>query len=276
MVRTKKVRRRRTKAAMEAVIIHTEKNQPPKNLTDYCICLFGEKGVGKTSQVSEFPDSLIMMLEPRRRNLKIRQVNIQPMGMKQLNSENPTQTPWQLCQSYVEAILKDDSVKTVGIDTVDRLYEACLLHHCYHKGVGHPNDMNDYGSTWALIKDDFESTLNKLLYAEKGLVFISHSKQAEQEELDGLMQCVPACSPACWKYIKAVCDFAVYYGYAGNERAMTIRGNDRIWSACGSEDHFLTKGGEPITRFKAGKSHKTAYKSLNAAFTNKLSDDQII
>ena len=276
MVRTKKVRRRRTKAAMEAVIIPTEKNQPPKNLTDYCICLFGEKGVGKTSKVSEFPDSLIMMLEPKRRNLKIRQVNIQPMGIKELNIENPTLTPWQLCQSYVKAILEDDSVKTVGIDTVDRLYEACLLHHCYQKGVTHPGEMNDYGATWHAIKDDFETTLNKLLYADKGLVFISHSHLREIEGKDGLTQWIPTCSPACWKYIKAVCDFAVFYGYAGNERAMTIRGNDLIWSACGSEDHFLTKGGEPISQFKAGKSHKTAYKNLCAAFNNKLSDDQII
>lgn len=277
MVRTKKLRRKRTKEAMSAVVIPTEKNIPSKNFADYCVCLYGEKGIGKTHLLSEFDDSLIMMLEPKRRNLKIRQVNIRPMGMKELNSESPVKTPWQTLQDYVAAILDDDSVQHVGIDTVDRAHEMCLLHHCYQKGVSHPNDLNDYGATWHAIKDDFETTMNKLLYADKGLAFVSHSHLREVEGRDGLTQWIPTCPPACWKYIKAVCDFALYYGYSGGkDRAITIRGNDLVWSACGTEDHFLTKGGEPISQFYTGTSQKVAFDNLCKAFTNKLSDDQIV
>jgi len=286
MVRTaKKVSKKRTKKVeMASVIIPKELNVPPTNLADYCTCIFGRKGIGKTHLVSAFGSSeksptskksFILMLEPNRKNLKIRQVNIQPVGIIELNAKKPEVTPWQVLQQYVNAILDDDSVEHVGIDTVDRAYAMCFDHQCYQRGITHPNDLTDYGATWSAIRSDFETTFNKLLFAEKGLTFISHSRLREVDGRDGLIQ-QPTCSPACWEYLKAVCDFAFYYSYVGKDRVLTIRGDDRIWSACGSEDHFLTKGGEPISLFHAGKSYKTAYKNLTAAFANKLSNDQVI
>ena len=168
-------------------------------------------------------------------------------------------------------------MQTVGIDTIDRAYEACLNHHCFEKGLSHPNDANDYGATWHGIKDDFESTMSKLLSADKGLIFISHAHLREQEAKDGLEQWVPTCSPAAWKYMKAVCDFALYYGYAGTDRAITIRGNEGIWSACGVTDRFLLKSKkEPLNQFRTGKSHEDAYKNLLAAFNNKLPQPEVL
>jgi hypothetical protein len=190
-------------------------------------------------------------------------------------------SPWTFLQEYVGAILDDDSVQTVVIDTIDRAYEACLNHHCFEKGLRHPNDANDYGATWHGIKDDFESTMSKLLYADKGLIFVSHAHLREQEAKDGLEQWVPTCSPAAWKYMKAVCDFAFYYGYAGTDRAITIRGNESIWSACGVTDRFLLKSihpkvGKPLEQFRTGKSHEDAYKNLLAAFKNNLPPAEVL
>lgn len=278
MARTKRVVRRRSSPSppRPRVVIPTELNEPPTNLKDYCLCVFGEKGIGKTSIASQFPDSLVLMLEPKRRNLRIRQVNIEPMSLKDMSQKNPEMSPWTTVREYVRAILADDSVQTVVIDTIDRAYEACLNHHCFEKGLSHPNDANDYGATWHGIKDDFESTMSKLLYADKGLIFISHAHLREQEAKDGLEQWVPTCSPAAWKYMKAVCDFALYYGYAGTDRAITIRGNAGIWSACGVTDRFLLKSGEPLEQFTTGKSHEDAYKNLLAAFNNKLPQPEVL
>ena len=271
MAKARKIRRKRAR-----VEIPKEFNEPPTQITDYCLCGFGAKGVGKSSLFAQFPDSLTLMLEPKRRNLRIRQVNIEPAGILELACGGISETPWETLKEYVLAILDDKSVKTVVVDTVDRAYEACLIHHCFQQGINHPNDANDYGATWHKIKDDFETTMNKLLYADKGLVFISHCHLREIEGRDGMEQWIPTCSPACWKYLKAVCDFALYYGYSGNDRAITIRGNDLIWSACGTDSNFLTKNGELINQFSVGKSHTTAFTNLKSAFENNLADEAVL
>ena len=256
--------------------IPTEVNVPPENLNEYAICIFGEKGVGKTSLAAQFEDSLVMMLEPKRRNLSIRQVNIEPKSIKELNEDSPELTPWRYVQEYVSAVLDDDSVNTIVIDTVDRAYESCLNHHCYQKGLNHPSDVNDYGATWAAIKGDFEATMNQLLYADMGLIFLSHAHLREVEAHDGMEQWIPTCSPASWKYLKAVCDFALYYGYDGTDRAITLRNNSLVWSACGTEKNFLRKDGTPIGQFSTGNSHSEAYENLTKAFRNELEDEEIL
>ena len=268
--RTKRVARKEL-----SVTIPTTLNVPPEHLKDYCICLFGAKGVGKTSLAAQFKDSLTVMLEPKRRNLSIRQVNIDPMSIKAMNRDNPKNTPWKILQAYVDKILEDDSVQTVVIDTIDRAYESCFNNVCFERGLAHPSDTNDFGSTWVAIKSDFEETMNKLLYADKGLIFLSHAHQREVEVQEE-EQWIPTCTPSAWNYMKAVCDFALYYGYSSGSRAITIRDDKRVWCACGTENNFLTTDKEPIGQFVTGKSHTEAHKNLTAAFVNKLSSEMIL
>ena len=280
MARTKRVSRRRPKTARPTVRIKIptidELNEPSKKLTEYCICLFGEKGVGKTSLGAQFPNALVLMLEPKRRNLRIRQVNVDPHSIKDMEKTNPDFTPWQLIQQYVTASIEDDTVDMVVVDTIDRAWDSCINHHCFQKGIKDPSDANDHGRTWRVIKDDFEDTMNKLLYADKGLVYISHAHLREVESHDSDNQWVPTCPPAAWKYLKACCDFAIHYGYTDSRRALTVRNPGRIWSSCGTSDQFLTIKGDPIETFSAGDSHEETFTNLNLAFNNKLGDDGVI
>jgi len=272
MARTKTKRVTRKELS---VTIPTTLNVPPENLKDYCICLFGAKGVGKTSLAAQFKDSLVLMLEPKRRNLSIRQVNIDPMSIKEMNRVSPENTPWKMIQAYVDAVLEDNSVQTVVVDTIDRAYGSCFNHHCYERGINHPSDVNDYGATWVEIREDFEETMNKLLYDDRGLVFLSHTHRREVEGQED-EQWIPTCTPAAWNYMKAVCDYALYYGYTSGNRAITIRDDEKVWCACGSENNFLTTDNEPIGQFVTGNSHTEAHKNLIAAFVNKLSSEKIL
>jgi hypothetical protein len=278
MAKTKQVRRtKKASSGVSAIRIPSvdEVNEPSTTLTDYAICLFGEKGVGKTSLAAQFENSLIIMLEPKRRNLRIRQVNVDPMSIRDMEESNPKMTPWMLIKEYTKAVLADDTVDTVGIDTVDRAWEACINHHCFQKGIKDPSDANDHGRTWRVIKDDFEQTMNKLLYADKGLIFISHAHLREVESHEGDNQWVPTCAPAAWKYLKAVCDLAIHFGYTESRRALTIRNPGRIWSSCGPTDQFRTADGTPIETFFSGNSHEESYKILTDAFNNEIDESLI-
>jgi len=271
MVVTRKVKTGKPRTARKPVAspdrlhvsLPTKPIEPPDKLTDYSICLFGEKGVGKTSLAAQFPDSLVFMWEPRRRNLRIKQV------------PGPDEEPldWERFKAYLDKVLSQKkTIRTVVIDTVDRAYQCCQNTVCYNKGVKHPSDMNDYGATWYECRREFEDVMNRLLYNDILPIFISHCRlrpvvTRTGEDFD-LVQ--PTCPDACWQYLKATCDFAFYYGYHGPERSITLRGNELVWSSCGVDDHFLTPDGNFLSEFPAGESAKEAYKNLTAAFDNKL------
>ena len=234
-------------------------NEPPTELLAYCMMIYGEKGVGKTSLASRFPNAVVGMLEPRRRNLKIRQIYLDS---------------WEKVQEYVDLVIEDDTVGTGVIDTIDRAYDHCLAYHCRIRGIKDPSDLNDYGATWRAIKDDFESTFNKILFAEKGLVFISHAHLREAEVRTGEKYefLCPTSSPAAFKYVKAVADYAFYMGYHNRRRAMYLRGHEDLWCACGTSDFFLDPEGKEVKTILLGENPDAAFDTLLSSFNNKVWD----
>ena len=237
-----------------------EVNEPPKNILQYCITIFGEKGVGKTSLAAQFPNAVVGMAEPRRRNLRIRMVSLDK--------------DWSYTKEFVDACIEDDSVETVVIDTIDRVYAQCLASICFDKGIKDPGQMNDYGATWREIKDEFERTFNSVLYAEKGLVFLSHAQHRDMEMRTGETRSllVPTCSPAAFNYIKAVADYAFYYGYHGMNRALYLRGHEDLWTGCGSSDHFCDPEGNPVRTILLGDTPEEAYETFIQSFDNNVWD----
>ena len=74
-----------------------------------------------------------------------------------------------------------------------------------------------------------------------------------------------------WTILKAAADYAFFYGYLDSQRVIRLRGNEeRYWLACGPEDYFMDKKGNPLTTISAGKSAKEAYQQLTLAFNNEV------
>lgn len=237
-------------------------NNPPSDLFSFCTCIYGLKGVGKTSLCAQFPGAVIIQLEPRRRNLKnIRQV---------------VPTDWNDLKGWLDAFLNDKGKPTCVVDSMDMAYNLCFDHICREAKIEHPSDVNDYGKTWRAISDELSSTFNQLLYADIPLVFTSHHKYREDADINDAPNAkfaAPTCTPQAWNYMKQVCDFAFFYGYYGGKRAITVRGDEMVWAACGVDDHFLDPDGNPIQTFLCGDSTpQAAYKTLLAAYDNKVWD----
>ena len=277
VIRTQKVRGKRTlikatNCSPEKVVIPIGPIEPPSNFLDYCTVLFGAKGVGKTSLAAQFPGSIVLQLEPRRRNLRIRQYEVRPMSVKELEIAGLSTSPWLEIKEFVDAALKDKTVKHITIDTADRFYDAAFIYHCVRKGVENPSECNDYGQTWDKIRWDVEETLNKILYSSKGCMITSHTKLRENEEDEqGTEFYAPTCKPAMWNILKAAGDYAFFYGYLGSKRVLRLRGSEeRYWLACGPEEHFLDSKKNPIEIIPMGNSAKVGYENLMLAFDNKL------
>jgi hypothetical protein len=206
---------------------------------------------------------MIFMLEPRRRNLKIRQVP----------SQGEDALSWESLKEYTQLCCNDNSVETVVYDTVDRMFQTVTDYYCYLNNVKTPQQMRDHGALWSEIKKDFEGVFIDVLQAEKTLLLISHERTREFEDAEGQTyeQVTPSCSDSPWNTIKALCDFAMYFGYDRAMRTLAIRGTESVWAANGVEGSFLQpKTNQPILYVPMGTSAQEGFNNLNLAFSNKL------
>lgn len=251
----------------------TELNVPPDQLLEYTICIYGTKGIGKTTLVSSIPNSLTIMTEPLRKNLPIRQIALRCLEYDDILATGID--AWAQFKSILDRTKEDDSIEVYNIDTVDRMYEACLNHHCVKERVRHPGGLNDFGKLWAVIKDDFETTMNRIRDWGKGLVLISHTKETDVEVVTGgkVTQYGPSCQNASLKYIKAACDYAMFYGYSADHRRLIhLRGYDSIWTACGVPDRFISPSGSPLTAVEIPEGETQGWSRIQNAFENKVYD----
>jgi hypothetical protein len=265
--------------ATPTLSLPSQENQPPQELSDSIVAIYGRKGIGKTSLAAQFPNSLTFMFERGRRNLPIRMVP--------KKDEGPLD--WERTLGYVELALESDEIQTLVFDTVDRAYDRCLEYVCKRLGCKHPNDKNDYGKTWNEVKAEFAALIGVVQDSGKGVVLLSHEapkpltksvKGLRREDSESVFQyerMEPTCSKQAFETIQEVCDFVFYYGFTEEYRTLTVRSpNDCYWTSCGVGDTFLNPDGSPINTFKVGNNPKDAYKSLIDAHANRLQDMEYV
>lgn len=264
--------------------------QPTKQLEyiwEHPICIFGRKGIGKTTAGSVALNSLLpegkktlnFRFERGRQNLPILQV---PPVKKE---KGPSKLNWPDFLSYLDLFCDDDSYQLGVIDSIDKCYDECFTYVCDDKfGVTHPKEAGrEAPSVWDSIRVEFESCLLAILDHKKSLVFLSHEKARTEELPDGTEyeRWDLSCKPAAAKIIKDICEFVIYYGYTDTtddgkrsaERVMVIRNkNNAVECACGRSDVFLQPDGKPLFRFKIPNDPEAVGDVIQAAYDNELYD----
>lgn len=249
-----------------------ELNAPPSSFDGYVRCIFGAKGSGKSTLASQFPKTLTLMFEPRRRNLVIRQLNLLKTTPQQIMEGAPD--IWQLIKNTTQQWIDDESIDNLAFDSVDIAYECCYSHICAKHGVKAPNDAGKAGpDMWNEIRDEWGTYFDTLTGTRLGITFVSHVKVRENEELDGSKfdRKSPSCTPACLRYIKQAVDFVFFYGKLNGKRCMQIRDDDGMAEvAAGAQGHFLQPDGKPIYYLEMPDllDKKTGYQVLCEAFNN--------
>lgn len=269
----------------------TKPNEPPSELADSVICIYGRKGVGKSTLANmleiEGKKTLSLSLEKGRRNLRILQ-----------RSPNT----FEDAIGYRDEFIGNDKFGLLVTDTVDRLHEMATAHVLEEAGVASINKapQGDRPALWNEIAATFGGFFWPIMEANKGLVLISHEQTREfenrkvkalkkkmYESLEGdddedsafdsagekIERIQPSCSPAAFREIEQICNFVFYYGYMGRERCITVRDpGDYVWVSSGDDEHFLDPDGEPIYSFSVANSPDKAYDDLLAAFNNEKRD----
>lgn len=261
----------------------TKANVPPADIEAYSWFFYGEKGIGKSTLASMFPDvKAHFMWEVNRRGLKI------PVIPDPTRNEAPL--TWARHKEYLQLLLENESPGRIVEDTLDVCAKAWEEHWAKEKGVTNLLAVRDHGKTWNTCMDDWYNTFNNLLYAGWRFTFVSHVRKRPRvirgltrEEMQDAIdegrvtdETQPSARPWAVNWTKEPAAYAGYYGWYGDERILQIRGSGTVYAAAeNSEDHFLQpKGhedaGQPYHAIPMGTSKEESWKNLKAAWDNKL------
>lgn len=231
---------------------------PSADLRDYSMLLSGEKKIGKTTLMSMFPDTFVMLAEPGGKSLR--------MYAAPVNS-------WKAANGYLTALEADDAAdeprfKYVGVDTIDRLAAMCMKAVCKRLGIEHPSD-EEWGKGWGAVKDEFTTFMNRLLALNKGIVLTSHA--AEKEFTKGkttITRVVTTLPKWAAEIIEGLVDMWFHYAYDGEDRVLTIRGDENVAAGHRLQHNFQRPDGGEIRTIVMGPNKEAGYRNLIDAFAN--------
>jgi len=237
----------------------TKLSVPIEDLGGYVLLIYGRKKIGKTSLASMFSSEgrkvLFLFFEPGGKGLRLYQEDV---------SNN-----WKKFKSLIKLLEKDEEFSTVVIDTADYAYDDCLKHVCYELNISHPAE-EGYGKGWNAVKTEFVETIRLLLKSGKGVIFISHQKEVEEETRDGetYNKTTNTLSRQAKEAIEGLVDIWANYDYEGDKRVLTILGDNEIDAGHRLKERFKYTDGTRIRKIPMGSSEEQGYKNFIDAFNN--------
>jgi hypothetical protein len=236
----------------------TKLSVPVTDLTEYSLFLFGEKKIGKTTLLSNFPKAVFLMTEPGGKSLSIYQTPVRR---------------WRQFKKAVAQLEKDTKFKTVIVDTVDLLFKMCETYVCDKLGVDHVSEA-DWGRGWGALRDEFSTQIQRLMSIEgKGVVFVSHAVEKKIKrgrngpEYDRVVATLGGQGK---DIIEGLVDMWFYYTYDDNRRVLVIEGDEHISAGHRLTDHFKDTKGRSIREIPMGGTHLEAYSRFMQAFDNQM------
>lgn len=239
----------------EGLALSLELSEPATQIGDYLWIFYGAKKIGKTTFLRHWDDAYFLMCEPGGRGLRLHQSRV---------------TTWRDFLGYVKLLKDHPEFRTIIVDTVDKLYDMCFDYMCTKLLIDHPSDVEDYGKSWGKIDREFQEGLMKLFALDRGFVFVSHDHEREIKPRIGPKYSYkePTMARQASRFLTGLADVIGYYGYYGNERVLTIRGNDFLQAGCRLEENFVTPDGQPVESIPMGSKSTESYANFVAAFNN--------
>lgn len=257
-----------------SLTLPTEFNEPPTEFDDQCSLWFGRKSWGKTTLLSQYKNSLVMVLEPGRRNLHIKQVPKEGEAIS-----------WELVNQYIDLFIESD-LHVLCIDTVDRFYQlglAWLTSSLSNGGFDDPQRSpikDNIPGFYVSFQKVYEEVLERIRAAGKIWVLTSHDRKVTTKHPitgDKEERIEPSCSPSAWKIAQSMCDYVFHLEFYKGQRVVTVRDIDNIALACcGRDDVFLNPDGSKISRFAVPSNPQEVYSTILKAYNNELEDIQYV
>lgn len=140
--------------------------------------LYGAPMSGKTSFANKFPDVLMLNTDGNIQYVDSPYIAIRDEITKEGRIKN-TKYAWEVFKEAVEEIITGGhNYKTIVIDLVEDVYEACRVYMYNKLEIEHESDAG-YGKGYDMIKTEFLTTIKRILNSDYNIILLSHDKVEE-------------------------------------------------------------------------------------------------
>lgn len=200
-------------------ILGVKENIPRVNFMEYTGLLQAPPKWGKTTIASLYPKCILVAVE---------------FGYKAKNLNYIDILKWTDFRNFIDSIEKNrramgDSVQTIAIDTVDKLYPGCQEYIVdeYNRNPKTKHKVKrigniPHGQGWAMADDEFSKQINRIFDMQLTVLFLTHNKikTITPEDGDPFDIYVPTMPQRCADIVFPLVDFIIN----GEKTSETIDG----------------------------------------------------
>lgn len=140
--------------------------------------LYGSPMSGKTTFANGFPDPLMLNTDGN-----IQYVDAPYIAIRDEITMNgrikETKYAWEVFKEAVDEIISGQhNYKTIIIDLIEDVYEACRVYMYNKLEIEHESDAG-YGKGYDMIKTEFLTTIKRIINSDYNIILLSHDKVEE-------------------------------------------------------------------------------------------------
>ncbi len=140
--------------------------------------LYGSPMSGKTTFASQFPEPLILNTDGNIQYVDSPFIAIRDQ-VKMNGRIKETKFAWSIFKEAVDEIIAGQhTFKTIIIDLIEDIYEACRVYMYDKLGIEHESDAG-YGKGYDMIKTEFLTTMKRIINSDYNIILLSHDKIEE-------------------------------------------------------------------------------------------------
>ncbi len=231
---------------------------PETDFSNLSMLLHGDRKVGKTALLSQFPDNYFIMWEDGAKFQRVRQTRCRC---------------WEDFQDLV-ALLEAKGkgyARTYTTDTGHGQYQAALN---YIMRTQHLDDIrdDDWGTGWTMVDREF-TELNARLLALGGYFVTAHTDTAEITRRDGSKYTKHSLQlgKQARRWFSGFVDVIGYFTYnVSGQRVLQLNGNLEFEAGTRTPENFFYTNGKPVEVIPMGGNAREAFTNFVKAFENKL------
>lgn len=146
--------------------------------------LYGAPMSGKTTFASGFPEPLILNTDGNIQYVDSPYIAIRDQ-VKMNGRIKETKFAWTIFKEAVDEIIAGQhTFKTIVIDLIEDVYEACRVYMYDKLGIEHESDAG-YGKGYDMIKTEFLTTMKRIINSDYNIILLSHDKTEEVKLRNG-------------------------------------------------------------------------------------------
>lgn len=146
--------------------------------------LYGSPMSGKTTFANKFPDVLMLNTDGNIQYIDSPYISIRDQ-ISMDGRIKKVKYAWEIFKESVEEIIAGGhQYKTIVIDLIEDVYEACRVYMYNKLEIEHESDAG-YGKGYDMIKTEFLTTMKRILNSDYNIILLSHDKIEEVKFKNG-------------------------------------------------------------------------------------------